>query len=75
MFFTLNGRRGFFIPRIIKTEELDLYIGGHPEKRNFGNVVLGNFEVYCNDSSMLTSNDILPNEIIEGLQYDMNTRI
>ena len=45
-FFILNERSGSFLPHIIKKEELDLYIGRHPEKRNFGNVVLESFEVY-----------------------------
>ena len=76
-FFILNERRGFFTPRLIKKEERDLYIGGHPEKRNFGNVVLGSFEVYTKEFDILSppSNYVVPNEIIKVLQQDISYRV
>ena len=46
-FLSLNGRRGFFKPRVHKHfEESEMFLGGHPERKNFANVVLVNFEVY-----------------------------
>ena len=76
-FFILNERRGFFTPRLIKEEERDLYIGGHPEKRNFGNVMLGSFELYTKHWGMqsIPSNYIIPNDIIKVLQGDINDRV
>ena len=38
-FFISRRCQGFFRPRLVKKGELDMYIGGHPEKRNFGKVV------------------------------------
>ena len=54
----------------MEKEELDLYIGGHPEKRNFGNVVLGSFEVYAKTFNVLSPSldYVVPNEIIKVLQ-------
>ena len=46
MFFHVKQTLGFFVPGVVGKEDKDLYIGGHPEKRNFGNVVLGSFEIY-----------------------------
>ena len=46
-FFSLNGRRGFFLPRKpIKFDSKDVYIGGHPKGKGFANVMLTNFEIY-----------------------------
>ena len=58
-------------------EEVDLYIGGHPEKRNFGNVVLGSFEVYIKEFDVFshTSNYIIPKEIIKVLHQDISYRV
>ena len=74
--FTLNGIRGFFNLRIDKTEERDLYIGGHPDKRNYGNVTLGNFEVYTRifDIEAIPLHYVIPNELIQVLEDDMDER-
>ena len=76
-FFILNGRRGFFRPGIMEKEELDLYIGGHPEKGNFGNVVLESFEVYTKTFNVFSPslNYVVPNEIIKVLQQDITYRV
>ena len=74
--FTLNRHRGFFKLRKNEEEAKDLYIGGHPEKRNFGNVVLANFKVYGKMSrGKIPSRYILPDEIIQVLQEDMDERV
>ena len=77
VFFILNEHPGFFTPRLIKKEERDLYIGGHPEKRNFGNVMLGSFELYTKTWGIqsIPSNYIIPNDIIRVVQGDMNDRV
>ena len=74
--FTLNGHRGFFNLHIDKTEEKDLYIGGHPDKRNYGNVTLGNFEVYTRifDAEAIPLHYVIPNELIQVLEDDMYER-
>ena len=58
-------------------EELDLYIGGHPEKRNFGNVVLGSFEIYTKEFDIFSppSNYVVPNQIIKVLHQDISYRV
>ena len=77
MFFVLNGRKGFFRPRVYDTPEMDdLYIGGHPEKRNFANIVLASFEVYGKefDSSEPAPDPIqyvVPDEILQLIQNDI----
>ena len=53
-----------------------MFIGGHPEKRNYGNVVLANFEIYNRifDPTNIPSNYILPDELFRVLNADMNER-
>ena len=78
-FFILNGRRGFFKPRVHKhVEESELFLGGHPERKNFANVVIVNFEVYFkifDDTPDSASSYIIPTEITELLNDDMEERI
>ena len=51
-------------------------IGGHPQKQNVGNVVLANFEIYGKMfKEKHSSGYILPDEIIEVLQKDMDERV
>ena len=74
--FTLNRHPGLFKLRKNEEEAKDLYIGGHPEKRNFGNVVLPNFEIYGKVSrGKIPSHYILLDEIIQVLQEDMDERV
>ena len=74
--FILNRRRGFFKLRYDEKEEKDIYIGGHPQKQNVGNVVLANFEIYGKMfKEKHSSGYILPDEIIEVLQKDMDERV
>ena len=73
-FFVLNGRKGSFRPRVYDTPEMDdLYIGGHPEKRNFANIVLASFEVYGKEfeSTPDPIQYVVPDEIIQLIQNDM----
>ena len=53
-----------------------MFIGGHPEKRNYGNVVLANFEIYNRifDPKNIPSNYILPDELFRVLNTDMKER-
>ena len=78
-FFILNGRRGFFKPRVHKhVKESELFLGGHPERKNFANVVIVNFEVYFkifDDTPDSASSYIIPTEITELLNNDMEERI
>ena len=74
--FILNGRRGFFRLHNGEKEEKDIYIGGHPQKQNVGNVVLANFEIYGKMFKEKNSSGfIIPDEIIKVLQMDMDERI
>ena len=74
--FILNGRRGFFRLQNGEKEEKDIYIGGHPQKQNFGNVVLASFEIYGKMFKEKNSSGyIIPDEIIKVLQMDMDERI
>ena len=50
-----------------------MHLGGHPGKRNFGNVVVGNFEVYTKIFSSNPFHYILLDGLIQKLQEDMNT--
>ena len=77
MFFHVKRSRGFFLPGVVEKQEVDLYIGGHPEKRNFGNVMLGSFEVYIKEFDIFspTSNYIIPQEIINVLYQDISYRV
>ena len=80
-FFVLNGLKGQFRPRVYDPpkSDHDLYIGGHPEKRNFANIVLANFEVYGKvfDSTKPVPDPIqyvVPDEILQVIQTDMEGR-
>ena len=79
-FFVLNGRKGSFRPRVYDPPEMDdLYIGGHPEKRNFANIVLASFEVYGKvfDPTEPVPNPIqyvVPDDILQVIQTDMEGR-
>ena len=78
MFFELNNRRGYFkLKKDANGENKfgDLYLGGHPEKRNFASVILANFELYSTEFSPEPSHYILPDSIIKELNIDMNERI
>ena len=74
--FILNENKGFFNLSDDMTQDQDIFIGGHPEKRNYGNVVLANFEIYDKlyDISHIPSNYILPDELFQVLNDDMNER-
>ena len=74
--FILNENKGFFDLSDDMTQDQDIFIGGHPEKRNYGNVVLANFEIYDKlyDISHIPSNYILPDELFQVLNDDMNER-
>ena len=51
-------------------------MGGHREKWNFGNVVLANFEVQGKMfRGKIPLRYILPDEIIQVLQEDMDERV
>ena len=67
---------GFFNLCVDKTEDTDIFIDGHPEKRNYGNVVLANFEIYNRnfDPKNIPSNYILPDELFRVLNTDMKER-
>ena len=80
-FFVLNERKGQFKPRVYDPpkSDHDLYIGGHPEKRNFANIVLGIFEVYGKvfDPTKPVPDPIqyvVPDEILQVIQTDMEGR-
>ena len=77
--FILNKkRRGYFKLRYDDKEEKDIFIGGHPQEQNFGDfgVVLANFEIYGKMfKEKHSSGYILPDEIIDVLQKDMDERI
>ena len=77
--FILNKkRRGYFKLRYDDKEEKDIFIGGHPQEQNFGDfgVVLANFEIYGKMfEEKHSSGSILPDEIIDVLQKDMDERI
>ena len=76
--FILNGQeKGYFKLRYDKIQDKDIFIGGHPSKRNYGNVVLANFEIYNKifDSRNVPSNYLLPDELFQALNDDMNERI
>ena len=74
--FQLNTRRGFFKLGDFKGYKHELFIGGHPQKRNFANVILGNFEIY---SGIFDEIDpphyLVPDGLITELQDDMDRRI
>ena len=77
VFFVLNDRKGFFRLRAYDPPDIDdLYIGGHPEKRNFANIVLANFEVYGKtfDSTPDPIQYVVPDEILQVIQNDMERR-
>ena len=77
--FILNKkRRGYFKLRYDDKEEKDIFIGGHPQEQNFGDfgVVLANFEIYGKMfKEKHSSGYILPDEIIDVLQKDMDERV
>ena len=77
--FSLNGRRGsFHIKDVDFGEDNDLYIGGHPEKRNFTDIVLGNFEVYTRsnfDGPVPPSQYLVSDKLIDMLEDDMDQRV
>ena len=80
-FFVLNERKGQFRPRVYDPpkSDHDLYIGGHPEKRNFANIVLANFEVYGKvfDPTKPVPDPIqyvVPDEILQVIQTDIEGR-
>ena len=68
--------RIFQAPEWQKRRKGYIYIGGHPQKQNFGNVVLANFEIYGKMFKEKNSSGyIIPDEIIKVLQMDMDERI
>ena len=77
MFFHAKRASRFFSPSVVEKQEVDLYVGGHPEKRNFGNVMLGSFEVYIKGFDIFspTSNYVIPQEIINVLYQDVSYRV
>ena len=75
--FQLNGRRGFFnLGAAIRIPKKELFIGGHPEKRDFANVVLGSFDVYTH---IFDQKDpphyIVPDGLISEFDEDMEDRV
>ena len=76
--FELNERRGYFkLKKDANGEDEfgDLYLGGHPEKRDFASVILGNFELYSKIFTPDPPHYILPDGIIKELNADMNERV
>ena len=74
--FQLNSRKGFFKLGDFKGYKHELFIGGHPQKRNFANVILGNFEIYSGVFDKIDPpHYLVPDGIIEELQGDMDRRI
>ena len=74
-FFELNNRRGYFKLKKDANRENkfgDLYLGGHPEKRDFSSVILGSFELYPAELLPEPPHYILPDGIIKELNINMN---
>ena len=75
--FQLNGRRGFFkLGAAIRIPKKELFIGGHPGKRDFANVVLGSFDVYTH---IFDQKDpphyIVPDGLLSEFDEDMEDRV
>ena len=74
--FQLKTRRGFFKLGDFKGYKHELFIGGHLQKRNFANVILGNFEIYSGVFDQIDPpHYLVPDGIIEELQGDTDRRI
>ena len=72
-FFYLNERRGFFRPQKYEEESRDLYIGGHPERKECAPIHLTRFDVYQRDWSGTgkIDNYLIPREICELILNDI----
>ena len=70
----LNERRGFFIPHEPK-ESHEVYIGGHPKGKDFAKIVLVNFEIYYRAYDSEPDSYLLPDQLLNLIQADMQERI
>ena len=70
-FYVLNEKRGTFTQKRGEPDYI-LLIGGEEKKAN---ILMGNFEVYCKIFTRKAEKSRLPDEIINLLQYDMETRL
>lgn len=70
-FFVLNEQRGFFRPRKYDIPDEEIFIGGHPKKRDYANIVIGNFEVYNKEYTETPTKYLVPEEIYNLIQTEI----
>ena len=74
-FFSLNGKRGFVRPRPYKFgPDNDIFLGASSKMTNYGNVVIGSFEVYNKIFEKTPPTYLIPDEIYKLIEEDIGTR-